>query len=137
VLQVSSETGNSELESLSEKITSETNCKVKAFERITWENSSGVLAEDLHNTFNMVVGDCELSKENSEKVVSALSTDEFISFAKAEMAMKTNKVIEIQEKLKYIKRLKELEAENSRLKKMYADERLMSQIRLEALEGKF
>ena len=36
-----------------------------------------------------------------------------------------------------VKRLKELEAENSRLKKMYADERLMSQIRLEALEGKF
>ena len=35
-----------------------------------------------------------------------------------------------------VKRLKELEAENSRLKKMYADERLMSQIRLEALEGK-
>ncbi len=35
-----------------------------------------------------------------------------------------------------IKRLKELEAENSRLKKMYADERLMSQIRLETLEGK-
>ena len=30
-----------------------------------------------------------------------------------------------------VKRLKELEAENSRLKKMYADERLMSQIRLE------
>ena len=36
-----------------------------------------------------------------------------------------------------IKRLKELEAENARLKKMFADERLMSQIRLEALEGKF
>jgi len=36
-----------------------------------------------------------------------------------------------------VKRLKELEAENSRLKKMYAEERLMSQIRLEALEGKF
>ena len=35
-----------------------------------------------------------------------------------------------------ISRLKELEAENARLKKMYADERLMSQIRLEALEGK-
>lgn len=36
-----------------------------------------------------------------------------------------------------VKRLKELEAENARLKKMYAEERLMSQIRLEALEGKF
>jgi putative transposase len=36
-----------------------------------------------------------------------------------------------------VKRLKELEAENARLKKMYADERLMSHIRLEALEGKF
>ena len=36
-----------------------------------------------------------------------------------------------------VKRLKELEAENARLKKMYADEHLMSQIRLEALEGKF
>ncbi|SSC07534.1 hypothetical protein BTURTLESOX_874 [bacterium endosymbiont of Bathymodiolus sp. 5 South] len=35
-----------------------------------------------------------------------------------------------------VKRLKELEVENSRLKKVYADERLMSQIRLEALEGK-
>jgi putative transposase len=32
---------------------------------------------------------------------------------------------------------KELEAENSRLKKMYANERLISQIRLEALEGRF
>lgn len=36
-----------------------------------------------------------------------------------------------------MKRLKELEAENTRLKKMYAEERLMSQIRKEALEGKF
>lgn len=35
-----------------------------------------------------------------------------------------------------VKRLKELESENARLKKMYADECLMSQIRLEALEGK-
>ncbi|MDR9498531.1 MAG: IS3 family transposase [Hydrogenovibrio sp.] len=35
-----------------------------------------------------------------------------------------------------IKRLKELEAENQRLKKMYAEECLKSQIRQEALEGK-
>ena len=35
-----------------------------------------------------------------------------------------------------MKRLKELEAENARLKKMYAEERLMSEIRKEALEGK-
>ncbi len=35
-----------------------------------------------------------------------------------------------------IKRLKELEAENQRLKKMYAEERLKAQIRQEALEGK-
>lgn len=33
-------------------------------------------------------------------------------------------------------RLKELEAENRKLKQMYAEERLMSQLRLEALEGK-
>jgi len=32
--------------------------------------------------------------------------------------------------------MKELEAENARLKKMYADERLKAQIRQEALEGK-
>lgn len=35
-----------------------------------------------------------------------------------------------------MKRLKELEAENRRLKKMYAEERLISEIRQEALEGK-
>lgn len=35
-----------------------------------------------------------------------------------------------------IKRLKELEAENARLKKMYAEERLKAEIRQEALEGK-
>lgn len=35
-----------------------------------------------------------------------------------------------------IKRLKELEDENRRLKKMYAEECLKSQIRQEALEGK-
>lgn len=34
-------------------------------------------------------------------------------------------------------RLKELEAENRRLKKMYAEERLKAEIRQEALEGKF
>ena len=34
-------------------------------------------------------------------------------------------------------RLKELEEENRRLKKMYAQERLMSEIRKEALEGKY
>lgn len=34
-------------------------------------------------------------------------------------------------------RLKELEEENRRLKKMYAEERLMSEIRKEALEGKY
>ncbi len=33
-------------------------------------------------------------------------------------------------------RLKELEEENRRLKKMYAEERLMAEIRKEALEGK-
>ena len=33
-------------------------------------------------------------------------------------------------------RLNELEDENRRLKKMYAEERLMSEIRKEALEGK-
>ncbi len=33
-------------------------------------------------------------------------------------------------------RLKELEEENRRLKKMYAEERIMSEIRREALEGK-
>ena len=36
-----------------------------------------------------------------------------------------------------IARLKELEIENRRLKKMYAEERLKSEIRKEALEGKF
>ena len=35
-----------------------------------------------------------------------------------------------------IKRLKELEAENARLKKMYAEERIKAEIRKEALEGK-
>jgi putative transposase len=34
-------------------------------------------------------------------------------------------------------RLKELETENRRLKKMYAEERLKAEIRKEALEGKF
>ena len=36
-----------------------------------------------------------------------------------------------------MKRMKELEAENRQLKKMYAEERLKSQIRKEALEGKW
>ena len=35
-----------------------------------------------------------------------------------------------------MRRLKELEAENARLKKMYAEERLKAEIRQEALEGK-
>ena len=35
-----------------------------------------------------------------------------------------------------MKRLKELEAENKRLKKMYAEERLKAEIVQEALEGK-
>lgn len=35
-----------------------------------------------------------------------------------------------------MKRLKELEDENMRLKKMYAEERLKAEIRKEALEGK-
>ena len=34
-------------------------------------------------------------------------------------------------------RLKELEEENRRLKKMYAEERLKAEIRQEALEGKW
>ena len=36
-----------------------------------------------------------------------------------------------------MKRLKELEDENRRLKKMYAEERLISEVRKEALEGKY
>jgi putative transposase len=36
-----------------------------------------------------------------------------------------------------IKRLKELEAENARLKKMYAEERLKAEIRQEIIEGKY
>ena len=35
-----------------------------------------------------------------------------------------------------MKRMKELEEENRRLKKMYAEERIKAEIRLEALEGK-
>jgi len=35
-----------------------------------------------------------------------------------------------------MKRLKELEAENARMKKMYAEERIIAEIRKEALEGK-
>ena len=35
-----------------------------------------------------------------------------------------------------MRRLKDLEAENARLKKMYAEERLKSELRQEALEGK-
>ena len=35
-----------------------------------------------------------------------------------------------------MRRMKELEAENKRLKKMYAEERLKAEIRQEALEGK-
>ena len=35
------------------------------------------------------------------------------------------------------KRIQELEDENRRLKKMYAEERLKAEIRLEALEGKY
>ena len=35
-----------------------------------------------------------------------------------------------------MKRMKELEAENARLKKMYAEERLKAELRQEALEGK-
>ena len=36
-----------------------------------------------------------------------------------------------------MKRLKELEEENRKLKKLYAEERIKSEIRKEALEGKF
>jgi len=36
-----------------------------------------------------------------------------------------------------MKRLKELEEENRRLKKMYAEERLQSELGQEALEGKW
>lgn len=36
-----------------------------------------------------------------------------------------------------IKRMKELEEENRRLKKMYAEERLKAELRKEALEGKW
>ena len=36
-----------------------------------------------------------------------------------------------------IKRVKELEEENRRLKKMYAEERMNSEVRKEALEGKW
>ena len=35
-----------------------------------------------------------------------------------------------------MQRLKELEAENARLKKMYAEERIKAELRQEALEGK-
>jgi putative transposase len=35
-----------------------------------------------------------------------------------------------------MKRLKELEAENKRLKKMYAEERIKADIRQEIIEGK-
>lgn len=35
-----------------------------------------------------------------------------------------------------MKHLKELEAENARLKNMYAEERLKAELRQEALEGK-
>jgi len=35
-----------------------------------------------------------------------------------------------------MKQLKELEAENARLKKMYAEERIKAELRQEALEGK-
>ena len=35
-----------------------------------------------------------------------------------------------------MRRLKELEAENARLKKMYAEERIKSELRQEALKGK-
>ncbi len=35
-----------------------------------------------------------------------------------------------------MKRLKELEAENARLKKIYAEERIKAELRQEALEGK-
>ena len=36
-----------------------------------------------------------------------------------------------------VKEIKELRAENARLKKMYAEERLKAEIRQEALEGKY
>jgi len=36
-----------------------------------------------------------------------------------------------------MKEMKELRAENARLKKMYAEERLKAEIRQEALEGKY
>lgn len=36
-----------------------------------------------------------------------------------------------------MKRMKELESENKRLKKMYVEERLKAEIRQEALEGKY
>ena len=36
-----------------------------------------------------------------------------------------------------MKRMKELEAENRRLKKMYAEERLKAEIRQEVIEGKW
>ena len=36
----------------------------------------------------------------------------------------------------WMKRLKELEAENARLKKMYAEERIKAELRQEALKGK-
>lgn len=36
-----------------------------------------------------------------------------------------------------MKRMKELEAENRRLKKMYAEERLKAEIRQEVIEGKY
>lgn len=36
-----------------------------------------------------------------------------------------------------MKRMKELEAENRRLKKMYAEERIKAEIRKEVIEGKY
>lgn len=84
------------------------------------------------------------SKFSDSKILSILKQHENgVSVAELSREYNVSTALIYQWRSKYggmdaslMKCLKELEAENARLKKMYAEERIKSELRQEALEGK-
>jgi subtilisin family serine protease len=88
VITAESSTSEDKLKSLTDSVGSELGCAVKKPERINWGDSakaaSGVLSEELQNTFNVRYENCDLSREGTEAILAKLSGDASVTSAEAE-----------------------------------------------------
>lgn len=86
VVTASGETSAESLKGSSETVASELGCRMAAFDQINWGSpeSTGVLSEEMRNTYNVRFENCDFTKDGTQAILSKFEAQTGIAGVEAE-----------------------------------------------------